>query len=114
MRTTAQILCLGALLLTSCVSGADWSQDDEGAAPCDTVSFRIKSDCPGANAILHMISRADWLENQRLPDDQRRVVELRHFDGRTHAEIADELGRSTAAVRMLWVRALRNLRPESK
>lgn len=45
-----------------------------------------------------------------LPEDYRRVIELRHFDGMTHEQIASQLGRSNAAVRVLWVRALTELR----
>lgn len=47
---------------------------------------------------------------QQLPEDQRRIIELRHFEGKSHQEIAELMQRSPAAVRMLWVRALRNLR----
>jgi len=47
---------------------------------------------------------------EKLSADHRRVIEMRHFDGKTHCEIAEELGRTTAAVRMLWVRALVELR----
>jgi RNA polymerase sigma-70 factor, ECF subfamily len=47
---------------------------------------------------------------QRLPEDQRRVIELRHFEGMSHQQIAQLMQRSPAAIRMLWVRALRNLR----
>lgn len=46
---------------------------------------------------------------QRLPEDQRRVIELRHFDGKSHQQIAELMKRSPSAIRMLWVRALRNL-----
>ena len=45
-----------------------------------------------------------------LPDDQRRVMQLRHVDGLSHDSTAQRLGKSSAAVRMMWVRALRNLR----
>lgn len=45
-----------------------------------------------------------------LPDDQRRVIQLRHVDGLSHDSTAQRLGKSSAAVRMMWVRALRNLR----
>jgi len=44
-----------------------------------------------------------------LPPDQRRVVELR-LAGLTAAEIAAALGRSSAAVKMLQLRALKRLR----
>lgn len=47
----------------------------------------------------------------RLSDDQRRVVELR-LGGLTGREVADVLGRSEAAVKMLQSRALRRLRAE--
>jgi RNA polymerase sigma-70 factor (ECF subfamily) len=46
---------------------------------------------------------------QQLPPDQRRVIELRHFNELSHAAIARKLNKSQPAVRMLWVRALRNL-----
>ncbi|OYP31664.1 sigma-70 family RNA polymerase sigma factor [Rhodopirellula sp. MGV] len=46
---------------------------------------------------------------EKLPEEQRRVITMRHFDQFTFAEIASELEKSDAAVRMLWVRALRNL-----
>jgi RNA polymerase sigma-70 factor, ECF subfamily len=46
---------------------------------------------------------------QLLTDDQRRVVELR-LAGLTGAEIADALGRSADAVKMLQFRALQRLR----
>jgi RNA polymerase sigma factor (sigma-70 family) len=46
---------------------------------------------------------------QLLTDDQRRVVELR-LAGLTGAEIADTLGRSADAIKMLQFRALQRLR----
>ena len=47
---------------------------------------------------------------QQLPDDYRQVIELRHIDQLSHPEIAKQMNRSEAAVRMLWVRALVRLR----
>ena len=44
-----------------------------------------------------------------LPDDQRRVVELR-LAGLSGAEIATALGRSVASVKMLQLRALKRMR----
>lgn len=45
----------------------------------------------------------------QLPEDYRAVVTMRHLDGRSVEEIASSLGRSTGAVRMLWMRALERL-----
>lgn len=45
-----------------------------------------------------------------LPEDMQRVILERVQDGRPHAEIARRMGRSSAAIRMLYLRALRQLR----
>ena len=47
---------------------------------------------------------------QALPDDYRRVLLMRHFDGKSHAEIALKIGKTEPASRMIWVRALAKLR----
>ncbi len=46
----------------------------------------------------------------RLPEDYRRVIRLRHLEGRTFPEVADQMGRSVDAVEKLWARALVHLR----
>lgn len=46
----------------------------------------------------------------QLPSDYREVLSLRHIDGLSHEQIAKRLGRSTAATRMLWIRALEKLK----
>jgi RNA polymerase sigma-70 factor (ECF subfamily) len=46
----------------------------------------------------------------RLPEDQRLVIELRHLQGLSVAEIGPSLGRSTAAVGGLLQRGLKALR----
>jgi RNA polymerase sigma-70 factor (ECF subfamily) len=48
----------------------------------------------------------------KLPPDYRDVIVLRHLERAGFAEIAERLGRSSAAVRMLWARALERLRRE--
>lgn len=50
---------------------------------------------------------ADVIES--LSEDHRRVIVLRNLRGLSHAEIATQLGRSESAVRMLWLRALKEL-----
>ena len=47
---------------------------------------------------------------QKLPQDQRRAVELHYFQGRTIAQISDVLKRSPAAIGGLLHRGLKRLR----
>lgn len=45
-----------------------------------------------------------------LPPDYREVILLRHLEGMPFNEIGAKLGRSSGAVRMLWLRAIEQLR----
>jgi RNA polymerase sigma-70 factor (ECF subfamily) len=47
---------------------------------------------------------------EQLPEDYRQVILLRHIEQLPHSEIARRMNRSEGAVRMLWVRALAQLR----
>jgi RNA polymerase sigma-70 factor (ECF subfamily) len=47
----------------------------------------------------------------RLGEDQREVIVLHHLEGLGWDEVARRMGRSPGAVRMLWTRALKQLRP---
>lgn len=49
---------------------------------------------------------------ERLPEEYREVLILRNLEELSHSEIAQRMGRSEGAVRMLWVRALAALRDE--
>lgn len=49
---------------------------------------------------------------EQLPDDYRVVIILRHIEDLPYTEIAHRMKRSEGAVRMLWVRALAQLRNE--
>jgi len=51
---------------------------------------------------------ADALE--ALPEDYREVIVMRNLRGMSHAEIAEKMERSEPAVRMLWLRALKELK----
>lgn len=46
----------------------------------------------------------------QLPHDYREVLTLRHIDGLSHEQIAQRMERSSAATRMLWIRALEKLK----
>jgi RNA polymerase sigma-70 factor (ECF subfamily) len=50
----------------------------------------------------------------QLPEDMQQVLIGRHVDGLSHAELAERLGRSEGAVRVLYTRALRRLREECR
>jgi RNA polymerase sigma-70 factor (ECF subfamily) len=52
---------------------------------------------------------ADALE--RLPDDYREVLLLRHFEGLSFPDVARRLGRTVDGVKNVWARALARLRP---
>ena len=45
-----------------------------------------------------------------LPGDYRDVIVLRHIEGLPFREVAERMQRSPGAVRMLWLRAIRQLR----
>jgi RNA polymerase sigma-70 factor (ECF subfamily) len=45
-----------------------------------------------------------------LPADYREVIILRNLEELPHSEVAQRMGRTEGAVRMLWVRALQELR----
>lgn len=47
-----------------------------------------------------------------LPDEYRQVILLRNIEGLPHDEVAKRMGRSSGAVRMLWLRALTALRDD--
>ena len=51
---------------------------------------------------------ADALE--RLPEEYREVIVLRHWEGLTFPEVAGRMGRSQDSVEKLWLRALARLR----
>jgi RNA polymerase sigma-70 factor, ECF subfamily len=46
----------------------------------------------------------------QLGPDDRKIIELRHFGGLSHEEAAAQMGRTAAAARQLWGRALARLR----
>jgi RNA polymerase sigma-70 factor (ECF subfamily) len=47
----------------------------------------------------------------KLSEDQREVIVLHHLEGLDWDEVSRRMGRTTGAVRMLWTRALKQLRP---
>ena len=67
---------------------------------------------PGPQSAAELAEQSLQLASalEALPDEYRQVLRLRHFDGMSHAETAKTLGKTEAAVRMIWVRALSKLK----
>lgn len=56
----------------------------------------------------HAVILAEMLE--RLPEDYREVVILRHLEGLSFPQVAARMGRTVNSVKKLWARALAQLR----
>lgn len=67
---------------------------------------------PSTWALASEEARAVDVALARLPEDYRRVIELRNREGRPFGEIGAALGRSADAARMLWFRAVERLQRE--
>ncbi len=69
---------------------------------------------PTASQIAVDREHAERLELaiQRLPEDQRQIVSMKHLRGMSHEEIAGALGRSETACRMLLRRGMVRLARE--
>lgn len=69
-------------------------------------------DGPGPGSLAERAEQSLKLAEalEKLPEDYREVLVMRNMEGLSHSEIADKLGRTSAAIRMLWVRALAALK----
>ena len=65
---------------------------------------------PSEDACRHERSVMIADQMARLPEDYQQVLVLRHLEGMPFEQIAQRMGRSSGAVRMLWLRALERLR----
>ena len=72
------------------------------------IADRGNSPSSAAQHSEHTRLLADHLAE--LPDDYRRVIMLRNLEGLPFKEVAESMGRSAGAVRMLWLRAIDALR----
>ena len=76
------------------------------------VDVILVSQWSSPSAHLHRRERAAILADllAQLPSHYREVIVLRDLESLSFAEVAIRMGRSTAAVRKLWVRAIDRLR----
>lgn len=72
----------------------------------------LSSDVSSPSAALHRHERADELAKAmlRLTADQRQAIILKYWQGKTLAEIGEQLGKSTEAVAGLIFRGMQKLR----
>lgn len=82
--------------------------DELAEEPPDEGTFRSPAE------VLERHTDVQWLRRGllRLPEEQRAVLILRFLCARSHAEVAQQLGKSEEAVRALQHRALERMRRE--
>jgi len=78
----------------------------------DDALVDVTHERPDSRAIRREDSRLVEEGMAALPADQRRVLWMRHWEGRPFVEIAADLGRSEVAVRKMWGRGLERLSRE--
>ncbi len=83
--------------------------DQSSAALGKIVAARGSSPSQAAQGRECAVVLADALT--KLPADYREVLVLRSIEEREWDQVAERMGRSTGAVRLLWTRALKQLRP---
>jgi len=97
VRREISLQQMGAALARSTVNLQAAVLADGVASPSAQVQRR-------ENAVL----LADHLA--QMSPQYRQVIELRNLQGLTLEEVAKEMGRTAGATRMLWLRAIRQLR----
>jgi RNA polymerase sigma-70 factor (ECF subfamily) len=81
--------------------------------PAEALDGRADSgSTPSAQAIRHEEAARMAEALARLPEEMQQVLLGRHLDGLSYAALAELLGRSEGAVRVLYTRALRRLQDE--
>jgi RNA polymerase sigma-70 factor (ECF subfamily) len=90
----------------------DANRERSTVDPADLVDVDACS--PAAEAVRHEQAAQMAAALARLPEDMQQVLLGRHVDDLPYAALAERLGRSEAAVRVLYTRALRRLRDECR
>jgi RNA polymerase sigma-70 factor (ECF subfamily) len=84
---------------SSCIMGAQLVSP--GSSPSESAARREQS-----------VLFSDALD--RLPDDYREVIVLRHLEALTFAQVGERMGRSVDSVEKIWLRAIAKLRQTVK
>ena len=86
---------------------ADAASSTDGGADLAT-----PTPSPSAQIVAREEAEAVQQALQRLPEEQRQVLALRHQEQLTFEEIGQRLGRSTSGARALWLRAVERFNDE--
>jgi RNA polymerase sigma-70 factor, ECF subfamily len=81
--------------------------EDEGAEP---VVLTSPATSPSAEAQRRELAAAITAQLDQLLPAHREVIVLRNLEGLAFEDVARRMGRSSGAVRVLWLRALEQLR----
>ena len=94
-------------------SARDYRREDAGGGPHrPSPGRRPRPRSPSEQAARREQADLVAAALARLPGDYRRVIALRNLEHLPFDEVAERMGRSAGAVRMLWVRALERLNRE--
>ena len=86
------------------------THDAESSAGDGRAAVADRDLTPAAAATWHELERRFAAAVERLDDDDRRIVLLRHFEHLSTAEAAEVLGLTKPAAGMRYLRAMRRLR----
>ena len=86
--------------------------DSGNSSAMPRVELRADIPTPSSQAMAHEEDQALHEALARLPEDYRRVIALRHQEGRSFEEIGESMQRSPEAARKLWARAVERLQHE--
>jgi RNA polymerase sigma-70 factor (ECF subfamily) len=69
---------------------------------------------PSPSSNVHRYEQTIMLANHlaKLPSDYQKVLIFRHCEGLPFKDIAQRMGRTTGAIRMLWLRAIGQIREQ--
>lgn len=85
---------------------------DGGSSAEPGAGFIADTPSPSKEAMAHEQAEALWRAVDRLPEDYRLVLLLRHQEKLPFDEVARRMERSAVAVRQLWSRAVRRIQLE--
>jgi RNA polymerase sigma-70 factor (ECF subfamily) len=86
--------------------------DGPGSAEGCGAGLTAATPSPSAEAVANEDAAALARALQRLPEDYRQAITLRHQEQLSFEEIGRRLGRTANAARLLWLRAVERLQEE--